>query len=112
VADFTGDGKADVAVHDRQTGAWFIGRSTGSSFLVEPWASAFGNRGAVEDVFVADFTGDGKADVAIHDSRTGEWFVGRSTGSSLLVEAWVSRFGDRGATIEDVFGGDVMDRTR
>jgi hypothetical protein len=110
VADFTGDGKTDVAIHDRLTGDWFVGRSTGSTFLIESWAATFGNRGPVEEVFVADFTGDGMADVAIHDGQTGNWFVGRSTGSSVLVEPWASRFGDRGASIENVFGGDVVDR--
>ena len=32
----------------------------------------------VKAVFVGDFTGDGKADVAIHDRRTGDWFVGKT----------------------------------
>lgn len=78
--DTNGDGKADVAIHDKQTGDWFVGRSTGSSFAVSPFATNFGNRGrAVEEVFVGDFSGDGKADVAIHNQGTGDWFTGRFT---------------------------------
>ena len=51
--------------------------------------SNLGNRGAaVEEVFVGDFTGDGRADVAIHDRQTGDWFIGRSTGSVFTIEAW------------------------
>ncbi len=107
VGDFTGDGKADVAIHDMQTGNWFVGRSTGSSFAIEQWASNFGNRGrAVEEVFVGDFTGDGKADVAIHDMQTGNWFVGRSTGSGFAIEPWTTGFGNRGSSLEEVFAAD------
>jgi hypothetical protein len=107
VADFTGDGKTDVAIHDRQTGTWVVGRSTGSAFVTEPWATGFGNRGpAVEEVFVADFTGDGRADVAIHDRQTGNWFVGRSTGSALAIEPWATGFGNLGPAAEEVLLGD------
>ncbi len=106
VADFTGDGRADVAIHDRQSGEWFVGRSTGSSFTIERWATRFGNRPDVEETFVGDFTGDGKVDVAIHDRQTGEWFVGRSTGAAFVVERWVSGFGNRGAAFEEAFVGD------
>jgi hypothetical protein len=106
----TGDGKADVAIHNRQTGAWWIGRSTGTNFAIELWAAGFGNRGAPrEEAFVGDFTGDGRADAAIHDRVTGDWFVGRSTGASFAVEAWVSGFGNMGDT-EDVFAGQIRRR--
>jgi phenylpyruvate tautomerase PptA (4-oxalocrotonate tautomerase family) len=107
VGDFTGDGKADVVIHDKQTGDWYVGVSTGTGFRVEPWASGFGNRGdAVEEVFVGDFTGDGKADVAIHDKQTGDWYVGGSTGANFLVGLWVTRFGNRGNAVEEIFVGD------
>jgi myo-inositol-hexaphosphate 3-phosphohydrolase len=106
VGDFTGDGTMDVAIHDRQTGAWYVGVSTGAALRVEHWGSAFGNRGDVEEVFVGDFTGDGKADVAIHDKRTGNWYVGVSTGAALRIEAWASGFGNRGDTVEQVLVGD------
>jgi hypothetical protein len=106
VGDFTGDGKADVAIHDRRTGDWFIGRSTGAAFAVEPWAAGFGNAGDAEETFAADFTGDGKLDVAIHDRQTGDWFIGRSTGASFAVELWAVGFGNRGATREEAFVAD------
>ena len=48
---------------------------------------------------------DGLDDVAVHDRETGNWFVGRSTGSAFVVESWVTRFGNRGDTTEGVFGG-------
>ncbi len=107
VGDFTGDGKADVAIHNRQTGDWFIGRSTGTAFTVEQWAAGFGNAGDPEETFAADFTGDGKADVAIHNRQTGGWFIGRSTGSSFAVELWAVGFGNLGAAREEAFVGDV-----
>ena len=48
VSDFTGDGKVDVAIHDQQTGDWYVGVSTGTSFSIERWIGGFGNRGSVE----------------------------------------------------------------
>jgi subtilisin family serine protease len=107
VGDFDGDGRADVALHDRQTGDWFVGRSTGAGFAVSRWATGFGNRGPeLEDVFVADFTGDGRADVAVHDRPTGQWWIGRSTGSGLVVERWATNFGTRGRDVETIFVAD------
>jgi uncharacterized protein GlcG (DUF336 family) len=107
VGDFTGDGMTDVAIQNKQTGDWFIGQSTGSAFVVTPWVSNFGTLGtAVENVFVGDFNGDGKADVAIHNSDTGDWFVGRSTGSALVIEPFIANFGNRGRAVEEVFVGD------
>jgi glucose/arabinose dehydrogenase/phenylpyruvate tautomerase PptA (4-oxalocrotonate tautomerase family) len=105
--DFTGDGKADVAIHDTQTGDWFVGVSTGTGFRIEHWGTGFGNRGEqVEEVLVGDFTGDGKADVVIHDTQTGDWFVGVSTGTGFRIEHWSSRFGNRGGDVEEAFVGD------
>ncbi len=107
VADFTGDRRADVAIYDRRTGGWWVGRSTGAGFAIEPWASHFGTRPDVEDVFVGDFTGDGRADVAIHDRVSGDWWVGRSTGAGFAIEPWASQFGTRGSDIEEIFVADV-----
>ena len=40
-------------VHDRVSGGWWVGRSTGSGFAVEQWASGFGTGdSAREEVFV------------------------------------------------------------
>jgi hypothetical protein len=107
VGDFTGDGRADVAIHDRETGAWWVGVSTGSAFTVQAWATSLGDRGETERTYVADFTGDGRADVAIHDRETGAWYVGRSTGAGFVVEPWATRFGDRGEAIEREFVGSA-----
>lgn len=104
VGDFTGDGRTDVAIHDRQTGAWWIGRSTGTSFALEPWASNFGTGGQAERIFIGDFTGDGRVDVAVQDTRSGNWWVGRSTGAGFAIEPWVSGFGTLGAA-EDIVAG-------
>lgn len=108
-ADFTGDGRTDLAIRLRATGDW-CGRSTGSNFAIELWAAGFGNRGpSREEAFVGDFTGAGHADAAIPDRMTGDWFVGRSTGSSFAVESWVTGFGNMGDT-EEVLAGQIRRR--
>jgi hypothetical protein len=79
----------------------------GKAAMVRASASASSRaRGAaVERTRVADFTGDGRADVAVHDRRSGHWWVGRSTGSGLAIEPWAVRFGNRGLFVERIVAG-------
>lgn len=107
VGDSTGDGRTDIAIHDRETGDRYVGVSSGSAFTVQAWATRFGNRGDTERTYVADFTGDERADVAIHDGQTGAWYVGRSNGAAFVVESWATRFGDCGDTVEREFVGST-----
>jgi hypothetical protein len=104
VADFTGDGKADAAIHDRRSGDWWVGVSRGKGFMFQQWAAGFSIPRVEEETFVADFTGDGKADSAIHDRRSGDWWVGVSGGKGLVWHQWASGFGNR--TEEETFVAD------
>jgi hypothetical protein len=107
VADFTGDGRADLAFHDLQTGDWHVARSTGEGFEVTRWATSFGNLGTTrERSVVGDFDADGRADIAVHDTVTGNWWVGRSTGAAFTIEAWATGFGNQGRGREAVHVGD------
>ena len=63
-ADFTGDGRAELAVWRPSSGTWFI---RGASAV--PW----GNTGDVPAP--ADYTGDGRAELAVWRPSTGTWFV-------------------------------------
>jgi FG-GAP-like repeat len=83
VADFNGDNKADIAGFGN-TGAWFVGLSNGTDKFAaaRAWAhwsvSSTWNR-----LFVGDFNGDGKSDVAGF-AYNGSWFVGRGNGTDTF----------------------------
>ncbi|QQS42661.1 MAG: hypothetical protein IPM63_06945 [Acidobacteriota bacterium] len=78
-ADFTGDGKTDVAFWRPSTGEWFILRSEDDSFFAFP----FGANGDIPAP--GDFDGDGKADPAVYRPSSGTWFIVRSTDGGLVI---------------------------
>jgi hypothetical protein len=98
VADYTGDGKADVLAYDAASGAWSLGVSDGAQLT---WHAAgtsanFGNLVDLSHLFFSgDFNGDGKADHAFYDSGNSGWFIGRSDGTQLSWQnAGSTGFGD------------------
>jgi len=79
VGDFNGDGKTDVAGFST-AGDWFVGLSNGTDSFITgaPWATfGTGSSTVWTKLFVADFTGDGKDDIAGFGFN-GNWFVGVS----------------------------------
>lgn len=94
VADLNGDGKADYFFRS-DYGNWYGCLSTGSSFLVptQYWiadeVASLGPPGqrttystGGDHQFVADFTGDGKADY-LYRRDWGNWYLFRSTGTGF-----------------------------
>lgn len=107
VADYNGDGKADMAfIHP--SGVCVL-LSTGSSFAQPTWPASgafYGSRATL----AGDLNGDGKADVvAVNQIQT---FVMTSTGSGFFapsVWANVPFYGSRGTFLADVNGDGKAD---
>jgi hypothetical protein len=109
VADFNGDGKADMAGYAEGSGNWHVCLSTGSGFDCGPsyWR---GHSGGVKNNFVADFDGDGKADMAGFSSSVntqyGSWHVCLSTGSGFNCNFWTGHNGGADNNVVGDFNGD------
>jgi hypothetical protein len=85
VADFNGDGQADVLVRDTGTGQWYLYALNGRTILD---AGASGGVPMAADlawqpVGIADFTGDGKADVLLRNTGTGQWYLDALDGRTI-----------------------------
>ncbi|HEY3351640.1 MAG TPA: FG-GAP-like repeat-containing protein [Polyangia bacterium] len=119
--DFNGDGKLDYlfTYGDGVNAIWYVGLSTGSSFVFSSWYSNPAWAGVIRPgntatrTFVGDFNGDGKTDFLFTygDGGNALWYVGLSTGSSFVFSSWYSNPGWAGvigasATTTQTFVGD------
>ena len=86
VGDLNGDGRDDLVAR-QSDGRLHVALATGTSFNTARW-SAYPNSVAWSDFHVADFTGDGRADVLARAESNGDWWLGRSTGSTFVMSNW------------------------
>jgi hypothetical protein len=92
LADLTGNGRADLVVHNPSNDTFDVALSTGSSFSGDgSWLSGWG----VGDwVGLGDLTGNGRADLVEHNPSNDCFDVATSTGSSFSGSgAWLCGWG-------------------
>ena len=84
-AEIKTDGKTDII--GQEGGNWWVGLSTGSSFVTSLWASW---SGAVNwsDAHVGHFASTGIDDIIARPAGSGAWWVGTSTGTNFNTNLW------------------------
>jgi hypothetical protein len=96
VADFDGDGRADVAGRDSQ-GFWNVALSDGTKLINTSWGRW--NAAVNWVVVVGDFNGDGRADIAGRNPNDGRWWVAVAQPNFRFV---TSLFGNWGTTSSNI----------
>ena len=86
--DYDGDGNTDYAVFRPSTAQWFIRKSSDGLPQVTTWGTAVGSGTAHDIPLAADFDADGKTDLTVYKPATAQWFVLKSSTSSVLVSTW------------------------
>jgi hypothetical protein len=84
-ADFNGDGRPDLLLHEQQTGTFFVATANASGFTYQQGSWPVGWMPVV-----ADLNADGYDDLVLHDPDTGEWFEVISDGAGGFTSALVS----------------------
>ena len=96
-ADFNGDGRCDIAKYWNDNGQWTVDVhiSTGSSFVMQRWATRQGGYSTGQYWAVGDFNNDQRADFVKYWNDNNQWTadVHLSTGSSFTIQRWATQQG-------------------
>ena len=94
IGDFNGDGRDDIAGYDTATGEWKVAitdsNATGSSIGFVTW-QALGQDRVWTNSRVGDFDGDGRDDIAVQESRFGQWYFMMAAPSNGQAGRFVTR---------------------
>jgi len=97
VGDINGDGADDLIANDSATGYWWLSTSNATRTAFDPSVHWADRNPAITwtDVQVGDFNGDGKSDLTVRASVTGQWFTlawgcqrGRPPGCPTVWDIW------------------------
>jgi len=114
VGDWSGDGKDDILLRNPSTGDHWVRLSNGSDFTQpspDNWCSSWG-ASSVFAPFVADVNGNGKDDLILRNTSTGDHWIRLSTGTAFSqpspdnwCAAWLGTSGSQ--LLVDRFGGSI-----
>ena len=99
VGDYDGDGNSDLGIYVPGSGHFWVARSTGSGLSpTADWTLGADPAGtSIDERHIADFDGDGKADVGVWDYATARFWVALSSGGSFAAKTdWTSFAGKVG----------------
>lgn len=116
LGDVDGDKRADAIIFFEREGLWFASLSEGERFsdrnisYENSWIKGHGIGSSNQ--FVADVTGDGKADAIVFFGQNGQWYIAPSSGSSFQrFSRWIDGHGKESTSqlLGDVNGDDRAD---
>jgi hypothetical protein len=83
--DFTADSQSDVLVRNSGTGIWYLYHMNGRNRVndADTGSIAISTEAAWQTAGVADFNGDGQADVLVRDTGTGQWYLYALNGRTI-----------------------------